>query len=169
MGSLVSTANLLPLILQVATCLLVQLGSLWYLQMQHWFVPLPPGKEEVVKCWENTVLFTVSCFQYIILACVYSKGKPYREPLITNLWFLVFALALTSFTTWLIVLPFKELAEFFEVIHLSKHDPYSKWMFRYSLVLFPIAHLLIAFFIEVCTFFVGFVCLVTRLCVCRYA
>lgn len=148
-GSLVSIANLFPLVLQVLTCLLAQLGVLWYLQMQDWYVPLPPGKEEIVESWENTVLFTVSCFQYIILACVYSKGEPYREPLILNLWFLVSALGLTSFTTWLVMSPTKKLADFFEVIYLTIHDSYKQRFFKYSLMLFPIVHFSIAIFIEV--------------------
>lgn len=152
MGSLVSIANLFPLVLQVVTCLLVQLGALWYLQLQNWYIPLPPGKEEIIESWENTVLFTVSCFQYIILACVYSKGKPYREPLILNVWFLVSALGLTTFTTWLVVSPSKKLADFFEIIYLTSHDSYKQRMFKYSLMLLPLAHLFIAIFIEVCIF-----------------
>lgn len=39
---------------------------------------------ERIMCWENTVLFLISCFQYLVLGVVYSKGRPYRKPLYTN-------------------------------------------------------------------------------------
>lgn len=150
MGSLVCAKNVLPLILQVFLCGTIQLGALYYLFFQKWFHPLKPGKEEVVVCWENTVLFTVSCYQYIILACVYSKGRPYRERLIMNLWFLAVALSLTCFITWLIIYPPKVLAEFFEVIYLPYSNVFDeKHIFKYSLLLFPIGHLSLAMFIEV--------------------
>lgn len=149
MGSLVSAKNLIPLILQVGLCLLIQLGALFYLFTQSWFEPLPPGKEEVTRCWEDTVLFTVSCYQYIILACVYSKGKPYRERLITNFWFLVSAMSLTTFLTYLVVFPSKQVAEFFEIIYVPHHGAYEQRLFRYCLLLFPVVHFLFAVFIEV--------------------
>lgn len=149
MGSLVCAANVLPLVLQVLLCGGIQLAALYYLFFQRWFHPLPPGKEEVVVCWENTVLFTVSCYQYVILACVYSKGKPYRERLIVNLWFLLVALSLIVFITWLVVYPLKVLAEFFEVIYLPHHIFDEVHLFRYSLLLFPAAHVVLAMFIEV--------------------
>lgn len=41
-------------------------------------------ENERVLCWENTVLFLVSCYQYLILGVVYSKGLPYRQPFYTN-------------------------------------------------------------------------------------
>lgn len=40
--------------------------------------------DETILCWENTVLFLISCYQYLILGVVYSKGLPYRKPIYTN-------------------------------------------------------------------------------------
>lgn len=34
--------------------------------------------------YENTVVFSVSSFQYLILAAAVSKGAPFRQPLYTN-------------------------------------------------------------------------------------
>lgn len=39
---------------------------------------------EHILCWENTVVFLVSCYQYLILGVVYSKGLPHRQPIHKN-------------------------------------------------------------------------------------
>lgn len=37
-----------------------------------------------IKNFENTSIFYVSCFQYLIVAIVFSKGKPFRQPSYKN-------------------------------------------------------------------------------------
>ncbi|XP_018331262.1 probable cation-transporting ATPase 13A3 isoform X2 [Agrilus planipennis] len=148
MGSLVCARNLIPLITQVLLCIAVQFCSYYYLSTQSWFVPLPPGKEEVILCWENTVIFMVSSYQYIIMAFVYAKGKPFRKTLITNFWFLLSAISLTSFLTWLYLKAPEGLAKFFEVMYLPHNHPREQRLFRDTLLLLPLLHLLLALFIE---------------------
>lgn len=55
--------------------------------------------DERVLCWENTVLFLVSCYQYLILGVVYSKGLPYRQPIYTNGMILRYDFILLRFST----------------------------------------------------------------------
>lgn len=147
MGSLVSATNLIPLTLQIVVCVAIQLGSYYYLKIQPWFTPLQAHRDETITCWENTVLFTVSCFQYVILACVFSKGLPHRQGLYMNFWLLFSAVLLTAFTVLLIVYPVKELAKFFEI--MAFNDEHTHIIFRCSLLLFPAMHLFLAIFIEV--------------------
>lgn len=148
-GSLVAATTLIPLLLQVVICVGVQVGTMFYLYQQEWFKPVPSNTDhEVVECWENTVLFSVSSFQYLILAFVYSKGRPYRQMLIRNFWFLLCFISLTCFQIWLLVAPTKKIAEFFEIIYLP-HKAKEQIVFRYKLLLIPLGHLLVAMFIEV--------------------
>lgn len=149
MGSLVSMKNIIPLLLQILTLAFIQIASLYYLYRQKWFTPIPDDHvEAVIVSWENTVLFSVSCYQYIILATVYSKGKPYREMLITNSMFLLSAVSLTVFITWMMVYPCVAIAEAMQLMIVSKDD-HDKLVFRSTLVVFPAVHFLLAFMIEV--------------------
>lgn len=153
MSSLVGMKNVVPLLLQVFTFATVQVLSLYYLYQQTWFVPAPNNiVDPVIVCWENTVLFTVSSYQYVILATVYSKGKPYRQRLITNFMFLLSALSLTVFITWIMTYPCKEVAKIMDLMIVEDED-IEKRNFRFTLTLFPIVHCIMAFFIEVTLFF----------------
>lgn len=40
--------------------------------------------EHNIQNFENTSIFYVSCFQYLIVAIVFSKGKPFRQPSYKN-------------------------------------------------------------------------------------
>ena len=58
-----------------------------------------------MACWENYAIFTVSSFQYIILAYAFSKSRPYRKYVYTNYWFVGSLVVLTAFTVYLVMEP----------------------------------------------------------------
>uniref|UniRef100_A0A8C3VY99 Polyamine-transporting ATPase 13A2 n=1 Tax=Catagonus wagneri TaxID=51154 RepID=A0A8C3VY99_9CETA len=85
-GALLSVPVLSSLLLQVALVAGVQLGGYFLTVAQPWFVPLNrtvPAPDNLPN-YENTVVFSLSSFQYLILAVAMSKGAPFRRPLYTN-------------------------------------------------------------------------------------
>ncbi|XP_063225948.1 polyamine-transporting ATPase 13A3-like isoform X2 [Bacillus rossius redtenbacheri] len=153
LGSLVSAVNMVPLLLQVLLTAAVQVSALYLLGSQAWFRPAKfhdddDGVDEtVIKCWENTSLFCVSCYQYLILAVVYSKGRPFRKPFYTNIFLLLSLLVLTCFNTLLLIYPIAPISNIFELMPASEDKPIL--MFRLWLFGLPVLHLFVATFIEV--------------------
>ncbi|KAK6640237.1 hypothetical protein RUM44_011923 [Polyplax serrata] len=147
---LISVNNLLPLALQVVVLFTVQILALEFLSEQHWFIPVVPDKELVVECWENTVIYCVGLFQFLILALVYSKATPYRQPFYKDVVFLIVFISLTLFAILLSVYPFRILAEFFG-LRPVEDDKASQRIFRLQLLYLPLINLVLSFAIEMST------------------
>ncbi|XP_063144149.1 polyamine-transporting ATPase 13A2 isoform X6 [Rattus norvegicus] len=106
-GALLSVPVLGSLLLQVALVAGIQLGGYFLVIAQPWFVPLNrtvPAPDNLPN-YENTVIFSLSGFQYLILAAAVSKGAPFRQPLYTNVPFLVALALLGSVLVGLILVP----------------------------------------------------------------
>ncbi|CAK6440663.1 unnamed protein product [Pipistrellus nathusii] len=106
-GALLSVPVLSSLLLQVAMVAGVQVGGYFMAVTRPWFVPLNktvPAPDNLPN-YENTVVFSVSSFQYLILAAAVSKGAPFRRPLYTNVLFLVALLFLGSMLVVLLLVP----------------------------------------------------------------
>ena len=131
-GSLVSGHNLLSVGLQIMASFTGQMSAVFYLHCQDWYRPVIPQGDQVriisyfeflivflfqdiVIDYDSTVIFTVSCFQYLSLATVFSKGPPYRKPFYTNFLFFTSLLVLGSFTALLYLNPLPLLGQFFEL------------------------------------------------------
>ncbi|CAP24367.1 Protein CBG03474 [Caenorhabditis briggsae] len=84
---LLSIASMTSVIGQLIIIGIAQFTVFILTAQQSWFTPYqPPVDDEVEdkRSMQGTALFCVSMFQYIILAIVYSKGKPYRGSLLSN-------------------------------------------------------------------------------------
>lgn len=167
-GSLLTSTNMLSLIMQIALTAAIQLGALLLLMLQPWYKPVrPEGDEVIIPCWEVTVIFSISSFQYLILALAFSYGPPYRQPFYTNKLFLLSLIVLTAFSLVLTLLPIGPLADFFEVMgininpfpwlsgsedqstNISRSDEDDNmYLFRGCLILLVILHTIVALYIE---------------------
>jgi magnesium-transporting ATPase (P-type) len=61
--------------------------------------------EEDIIGMENTAIFTLSSFQYIILAFVFSQGPPYRTRIWENMPFLLSLIFLGAITAIMVLNP----------------------------------------------------------------
>ncbi|KIO18837.1 hypothetical protein M407DRAFT_31518 [Tulasnella calospora MUT 4182] len=107
-SSLVSKKVLSSIIAQVLITSAVQFWAFFWTRRQPWYKPPVPesgsDKLETVN-YENTVLFLVSSFQYILVAAVFSIGPPYRKEIWTNSFLMFSIVALTAFSTVVLLFP----------------------------------------------------------------
>jgi cation-transporting ATPase 13A2 len=100
-ASLVSRKILTPLLGQIALCILTQTVAWVVVRQQSWYQPpiLDPEHSNSENS-ENSTLFLLSCYQYILSAVVLSVGPPFRQSMASNLPFVVtllVALAISSY------------------------------------------------------------------------
>jgi cation-transporting P-type ATPase 13A2 len=102
--SLISLAPIGSLLIQVFLIAFFQGSSIIAIYQQDWFETYR-GTHNVsalitndYPCHENYAIFCVSTFQYIFLAVAFSKGKPYRKPFFSNVFFVLVLLAATGFS-----------------------------------------------------------------------
>ncbi|KAM4651586.1 polyamine-transporting ATPase 13A2 isoform 2-T5 [Discoglossus pictus] len=107
LGTLICIAVLGSLILQTLLICATQLLAFFITRSQDWYVPVNATSPVPLNLPndDNTALFYVSSFQYLILAVVLSKGYPFRKPLYTNVLFLLLLLFLLALLLWVTLSP----------------------------------------------------------------
>ncbi|CAH8522820.1 unnamed protein product [Schistosoma haematobium] len=113
---LVSTVTLLSLGLQLLTCGLVQFSVFVFTRLQPWYLPLFTYHEDYeLRNYESTAIFSVSVYQYIILAIVFSKSAPYRRSILSNHLFVVNLIACIAGSLYLTSHPARVVRKLFEL------------------------------------------------------
>ncbi|KAF2474203.1 uncharacterized protein BDR25DRAFT_323219 [Lindgomyces ingoldianus] len=119
-ASLVSRKVLTPLLGQIFICVVIQAVGFEYVQKQPWYQPPIVDKDHSNSLnSQNTTLFLVSCFQYILSAVVLSVGKPFRQPMSQNLPFVITMLLTLAITFYLLFDPAHWLFKLMELTYLS--------------------------------------------------
>ncbi|RIA92920.1 hypothetical protein C1645_819991 [Glomus cerebriforme] len=124
-ASLVSRRVLTSLIGQI----LIQSGFQFFVYLlirkQPWYKPpdIDPDDKNIVS-FENTVLFLLSCYQYILIAAVFSVGPPYRKSMYSNVPFILSTIFLTLLTSLILLSPSSLMQQIFELISIEN---YFRW------------------------------------------
>ncbi|KAL8278174.1 hypothetical protein RQP46_009347 [Phenoliferia psychrophenolica] len=100
-ANLISKKVLTSLIGQIVITSGAQIFTFFLVRSQDWYVPpvIDPEALDIVS-YENTALFLVSSFQYILVAAIFCVGPPYRKSLYTNRWLVLVFAALGSFSLY---------------------------------------------------------------------
>lgn len=144
-ASLLSLPVLASLLVHTVLLILAQVSALLITVSQDWYVPLNSTRTGAANLpnMEDTSIFALSGFQYIIMSIVITKGYPYKKPLYYNVLFLVALLLFFALMSWLVL--FRHT-----IIHRVL-DLYDITDMRYKLLLVAVAalNLFICYLIEI--------------------
>lgn len=148
LNSLISVTPIASLVIHLVLAIGFQIIGWFHLQQQPWYRPYNYSESRKYDhaCYENYTVFVISCFQYIILAIVFSKGAPYRKSILTNYGFLISLLANTIFSIIAATAPILYITEKLELV--VPPDP----MFSWHLIAFGLCNFILSLLIE--TFFI---------------
>lgn len=119
-ATLVSRKVLTPLLGQVAVCILIQAVAFEWVRKQNWYIAPQLNKEKSsVKNSQNTVLFNVSCFQYIFAGLVLSVGPPFRQSLRYNLPFVITIVTASLISTYMLLDPGAWLSRLMQLTYMA--------------------------------------------------
>ncbi|KAG8014015.1 putative cation-transporting ATPase 13A3 [Nibea albiflora] len=161
-SSLISGPLLCSVLTQILTCLVFQVLAFLLVRQQSWYETWTPQSDACnvsssslshslnvtgphdhknIRNYENTTLFYVSSFQYLAVAIVFSKGKPFRQPSYKNWPFMLSCICLYTFLLFIMLYPVPAIDSFLEIVCVP-HD----W--RVTLVIIIIVNAAVSFMLE---------------------
>ncbi|XP_071379354.1 polyamine-transporting ATPase 13A3-like [Centroberyx affinis] len=161
-SSLISGPLLFSVLTQILTCLVFQVLTFLLVKQQSWYETWTPFSDACnvssaslshslnvtsphdhknIRNYENTSLFYVSSFQYLAVAIIFSKGKPFRQPSYKNWPFMLSCISLYTFLLLIMLYPVPAIDSFLEIVCVP-HD----W--RITLVIIVIVNAAVSFMLE---------------------
>lgn len=110
--------SFIPLFSMVANLFVMVSSQMISLNLIHtffWFEPFNYTQPREYECYENYAVYSVSQFQYIILAFIFSYGKPYRGPIYKNIVFFLSLLTMTIVCLYITLFPAEWLKELLQL------------------------------------------------------
>lgn len=131
-ADLVSRKVLTPLLGQIMICVLTQFTTYKTVQSQPWFEPPRLDLEKSnIENSENTALFLLSCFQYVLMSVVLSVGPPFRKPMRSNAPFLFTILVNLFLSSYMLWGPPKWMVRVMQLTFLS--GSFKIWLTAFAL------------------------------------
>ncbi|XP_071570378.1 polyamine-transporting ATPase 13A3 [Temnothorax nylanderi] len=143
MTSLLSFTPLLSLTIHMLVMIVFQATAYHAVRQFSWFTPFVPTSDTLrYTCYENYSVYCVSMFQYITMAIIFSRGKPYRRAIYTNGAFMSSILVSTAVCTYITVYPANWVVSALQLILPPVYD----W--RLAILALALVNFIICFVIE---------------------
>uniref|UniRef100_A0A669FA00 ATPase cation transporting 13A2 n=1 Tax=Oreochromis niloticus TaxID=8128 RepID=A0A669FA00_ORENI len=131
----------------IHTCMIAlgQLAALFITTSEEWYIPLNATEVGTANLpnLENTCVFDISGFQYIIMSVVLTKSYPHKKPLYHNMVFLILLFIQFGVMTWLVLYPGPAISWLLQLYNISDMN------FKLLLVSLAALNFLICFVVEV--------------------
>ncbi|KAL3458039.1 hypothetical protein BJX64DRAFT_267592 [Aspergillus heterothallicus] len=140
-ADLVSRKVLTPLLGQITICVLIQLVVYKSVQSQPWFnaPDIRLGEDNNIENSENTALFLISSYQYVLASIVLSVGPPFRKPMRSNTPFLIVIMLDLAFSSYMLYMPSEWMKRVMQLTYLS--NGFATWLLGLALGSFLLAWL----------------------------
>lgn len=115
LNSLFSYVTLLSMFFQLILMVSMQIISFVIVHKFAWFEPFVYTNAISYSCYENYAVFSISMFQYIILAITFSQGKPYRTPIYKNKLFILSIIIMTWVCIYITLIPSEFIIQFLQL------------------------------------------------------
>ncbi|XP_053988390.1 polyamine-transporting ATPase 13A3-like [Hylaeus volcanicus] len=122
MTSLLSFTTIFSLTVHMLIMTIFQAVAYHAVRTFPWFVPYVNTEDDRYACYENYSVYCVSMFQYITMAIIFSRGKPYRKAIYTNIAFIVSIVLLTVVCTYITVYPAEWIINLLELLVPPTYD-----------------------------------------------
>ncbi|XP_064418362.1 polyamine-transporting ATPase 13A3 [Latimeria chalumnae] len=161
-SGLIAAPLLFSVLSQILICLTFQLLGFLWVKQQPWYETWTPSSnacnlsysnllhsknsthhldERNIENYENTTIFFISCFQYLSVAIVFSKGKPFRQPGYKNGLFVAALVILYALVFLMMLYPIEAIDQALQLVCV----PYQ-W--RITVLLIIIVNSALSFFTE---------------------
>ncbi|GAA5992809.1 hypothetical protein JCM10908_001348 [Rhodotorula pacifica] len=105
-ANLISKKVLTSLVGQIVITSAFQFFIFFFVRAQSWYTAPTIDPDQLdIESYENTSLFLISSFQYILVAAVFCVGPPYRKPLYSNRWLILALAGLSAFSIYTLFMP----------------------------------------------------------------
>jgi len=71
-------------------------------------------------CTQNSVLYLLSCMQYLTCCLALSISKPFRKPITTNYYFFISVLMMLSYQSWQVMFYNSVNSDIFDLLDLPR-------------------------------------------------